>query len=401
MCHHGDSVLPVRTTPAALDNQQMRSSSSSSSSVKRSRDADVSQQDRRNSRARVEPASDGPPTTAAAQQLPLGWGCHFSIGRRDHMEDAHLTDKLIDVSSESGARLFGVFDGHGGCTVSDFLAQNTEAFVERALRQHKCKAEGLKQAFVSLDASLPATETGGSTALLVMVDKDVIMCANAGDSRAVLSRGGQPVALSNDHKPDREDEEVRIQQAGGQVINNGGARRVMGVLSMSRAIGDKWLQQYGVTPEPEVSAWARQADDEFVILASDGLWDALSNDEAIKVARRCLQRATSKGASRTAAASIAAKVLVRVATDRGSRDNITVIVVDLQKPSPNRDASGIPACESVCSAPIKRRHSDPNATSGFSCSSDPNGWALTLPRLLSAERLSLLVSASSAPLILV
>jgi serine/threonine protein phosphatase PrpC len=79
----------------------------------------------------------------------------------------------------------------------------------------------------------------------------------------------------------------------------------------------------------QVTILGRRPDDELLLLASDGLWDVLSNQEACTLAKRCLRRARQRGASRQSAARIAATVLTRAAVDRGSRDNVTVVVVDL------------------------------------------------------------------------
>ena len=75
---------------------------------------------------------------------------------------------------------------------------------------------------------------------------------------------------------------------------------------------------------------SRHAEDELLLLASDGLWDVMTNQEASSLAARCLKRAQERGASRKAAARIAASVLTRAAMDRGSKDNITVVIIDLQ-----------------------------------------------------------------------
>ena len=104
----------------------------------------------------------------------------------------------------------------------------------------------------------------------------------------------------------------------------------MGVLAVSRAIGDHCLRPF-VIARPEVTILQRRPDDELLLLASDGLWDVLSNAEAVTLARRCVARARQRGATRAAAARIAATVLTRAAVDRGSRDNVTVVVVDLSE----------------------------------------------------------------------
>ena len=97
--------------------------------------------------------------------------------------------------------------------------------------------------------------------------------ANCGDSRAVLCRQGKALQMTDDHKPEREDEAERVELAGGQVLYWNG-HRVMGILAMSRAIGDRGLRPY-VIPEPEVTMLTRCEEDDFLLLASDGLWDVM------------------------------------------------------------------------------------------------------------------------------
>ena len=81
----------------------------------------------------------------------------------------------------------------------------------------------------------------------------------------------------------------------------------------------------------QVTIIGRSEEDELLLLASDGLWDVLTNQEAVNLAQRCLKRARQRGASRQAAARVAASVLTRAAVDQGSSDNVTVVVVDLSR----------------------------------------------------------------------
>ncbi|XP_076882355.1 protein phosphatase 2C 3-like [Bidens hawaiensis] len=183
----------------------------------------------------------------------------------------------------------------------------------------------------------------GSTAVVAVVAPDKIVVSNCGDSRAVLCRNGVAIPLSTDHKPDRPDELERIEEAGGRVIYWDGAR-VLGVLAMSRAIGDNYLKPY-VIPEPEVTVTERTEDDECLIIASDGLWDVVSNDVACRVARMCLRSEevpspprsdgsplnVASGESSDKACSDAAILLTRLALARHSTDNVSVLVVDLRR----------------------------------------------------------------------
>lgn len=169
-----------------------------------------------------------------------------------------------------------------------------------------------------------------------------------------MLRSDGVVALTDDHKPDREDEKSRVEAAGGHILYWNG-RRVMGVLAMSRAIGDQCLQPY-VIPDPEITIIQRREDDELIVMGSDGIWDVLSNEETCHLAKRALNRAHEKGASARSAAKVAATVLIRAALAKGSRDNITVIVVDLRAPessapvSTSRDDSSMPG---VCSGVVR------------------------------------------------
>ncbi|KHN07593.1 Protein phosphatase 2C 37 [Glycine soja] len=128
---------------------------------------------------------------------------------------------------------------------------------------------------------------GHAPAVVAVVTPDKIVVSNCGDSRAVLCRNGVAIPLSSDHKPDRPDELLRVQSKGGRVIYWDGPR-VLGVLAMSRAIGDNYLKPY-VISEPEVMVTERTEEDECLILASDGLWDVVSNETACGVVRMCLK----------------------------------------------------------------------------------------------------------------
>lgn len=114
--------------------------------------------------------------------------------------------------------------------------------------------------------------------------------------------------------------------------------RVGGILAMSRAIGDRFLRPF-VIAEPEVTFTRRGPEDELLVLASDGLWDVMSNDMVYKVTRECLKENSppivdDEEANTTlfpSQSASAATLLTRLAIGRNSGDNITVIVVDLKR----------------------------------------------------------------------
>lgn len=127
----------------------------------------------------------------------------------------------------------------------------------------------------------------------------------------------------------------------------------------------------------QVTIVARRPEDELLLLASDGLWDVLSNQEAISLAKRCLRRARQRGASRQSAARIAATVLTRAAVDRGSRDNVTVVVVDLAPPSADSQTSAADDCadeafdEPGSASSLERQPSQRSRPRRDSCSASP------------------------------
>lgn len=133
----------------------------------------------------------------------------------------------------------------------------------------------------------------GCTAICVLVRESDIVAANAGDSRAVLCRGGKAVELSFDHKPASEVEKSRIEAAGGYLEDTPGGARVNGNLNLSRAIGDlEYKKRDDLPPEqqvicstPDVLIKERDPDDEFVILACDGIWDVMTNQAACDFVR--------------------------------------------------------------------------------------------------------------------
>ncbi|XP_034708532.1 protein phosphatase 2C 51-like [Vitis riparia] len=269
------------------------------------------------------------------------------IGRRRAMEDA-LTVAPGEFDSYD---FYAVYDGHGGAKVAyacrDRLHRLLAKEIEDAINgEGRIDWENVMVAsFSKMDEEINGEASQvedrstssllrsmGSTAVVVVVGPEKLVVANCGDSRAVLCRRGVAVPLSRDHKPDRPDERERVEAAGGKVINWNGFR-ILGVLSTSRSIGDYFLKPY-VTPKPEVTVWEREEFDDFIVIASDGLWDVITNELACKIVRKCfdgqIRRRVSEGMSRSCAAKAAA-MLTELAMAQGSKDNISVVVVELKK----------------------------------------------------------------------
>ncbi|KAL7168070.1 hypothetical protein ACSBR2_038501 [Camellia fascicularis] len=286
------------------------------------------------------------------------WGFSSVIGRRREMEDAvavvpgfmtrtcdHVGGCIGPGSQTCGeispVHFFGVYDGHGGSQVANFCAERMHKVIaeewdretvdgfEWRQRWEATFSSSFERADNEVVTEELAPEMVGSTAVVVVLSGCQIITSNCGDSRVVLCRGTETIPLTVDQKPDREDELMRIESAGGKVINWNGAR-VLGVLAMSRAIGDRFLRPW-VVPVPEISFTTRSDEDECLILASDGLWDVMSNEEVGEVARRLLRRRRRcMMDDEIPAAQAVADSLTEIAFGRNSSDNISVIVVDLK-----------------------------------------------------------------------
>ncbi|XP_028806758.1 protein phosphatase 2C 51 [Neltuma alba] len=272
----------------------------------------------------------------------LSYGSVSLIGNRKEMEDAVSIEVGFVVKESTKCDFFAVYDGHGGAQVAKACRARLYQLVAEELERQgrnggKVDWEGMMAGcFSKMDSELAdnaAARTVGSTAVLAVVAKDEVVVANCGDCRAVMGRAGEAFALSDDHKPDRPDELMRIEAAGGRVINWNG-QRVLGVLATSRSIGDQYLRPY-VISKPEVTVTKRTNKDEFLILASDGLWDVISGEAACEVVRKCLsgqaRRNSPELENHQSLASEAAALLAELAMAKGSRDNTSVIVVELRK----------------------------------------------------------------------
>jgi protein phosphatase 1L len=246
-------------------------------------------------------------------------GCKSIQGLRPHMEDTYQSQYNLNGDPNSG--FFAVFDGHGGARASAFAARVLHKLVCEKLKSCESAVQALDIAFRQLDAEWLALAAkhnfdDGSTGVAALVLDNVLYCANVGDSRCVLSNRRRAVDMSHDHKPIREDEKQRIVGLGGKVVHYG-TWRVEGVLAVSRAFGDRKLKKY-VIAEPEIKIRKLDENDDFIILASDGVWDLFSSQEAVEIVARA--KSPEEGAI----------MLTDAAYNQGSMDNITALVVDLK-----------------------------------------------------------------------
>lgn len=289
--------------------------------------------------APVVPSNKGPYEESLGADRTLLFGSEAMAGRKDFMEDRHVENIIM---GKLGV-FFAVYDGHGGFNCAEYAAQNVHKVLQS---QFKTKPD---HSFDSLAAAMVDTFAhvderylkwadkkdmdDGSTALAIVVRGRTgrpveLLAANLGDCRAVISRGGEAVRVTRDHKPDVADERRRIEKAGGKVVEAGGCWRVThetmfkdqlkSFLSVTRALGDRGLKAPFklLSSKPELHKVEVGENDLFVVMACDGVWDVLSDQEVCDIV-----------AEHMGEPKIAAGAVMREAYNRRSGDNLTCLVV--------------------------------------------------------------------------
>ena len=248
----------------------------------------------------------------------LRYGHSSMQGWRMTMEDAHTT--VPNVPGLDSCSFFGVYDGHCGHTIAKYSSENLlNEFLKHSDLAEVVNSDNndkvdpavlskvMEEGFVILDdymRTIPPWKNGedqsGTTAVCAFITKTDIICANCGDSRAIFSRSGDLKLVTRDHKPYNDDERRRIEKAGGSVM----MQRVNGSLAVSRALGDyeyKSTQnmpsiEQQVSPQPEIFNCERDYDnDEFLVIACDGIWDVMSNQQVLEFVHKELTIREDRG----------------------------------------------------------------------------------------------------------
>lgn len=244
-------------------------------------------------------------------------------GGREYMEDRiDICETLI-----KDYEYYAVFDGHGGSDIVEYVKQNMRGILINLinnketlqLNEDDILYQGLKTIVEKLPTSVAKHQ--GTTAILVLRRANEMWVANVGDSRAIISlTDGNSIQLTDDHKPNREDEYRRITSQGGFVAPSfkGDVYRVNASLAVSRSIGDLSLFPH-VTWKPEITYASIATTFKFLVLATDGIWDVLDNNDV----------STILSLHATNNINSVAKDICVLARMRNSTDNISVIIVRL------------------------------------------------------------------------
>ena len=237
---------------------------------------------------------------------------------RDYMEDKGKS--ILNFNSSENNALICLFDGHGGHEVSKFLQENIAKFWKEILPLNYSNYENkIKNIFLSTDQKLKENNfyQTGSTACMVYItsenSKKILYCANVGDTRCVLIKNNKKIRLTYDDRAGDPKEHDRIVSEGGVVFNG----RVYGQLMLSRAFGDWELKTYGVSCEPHVVRYEIESDDQFLVVATDGVWDVLEDEDVFQMSKRENN------------AKDFCDNIMKETMDRGSMDNVSCFVIGL------------------------------------------------------------------------
>jgi serine/threonine protein phosphatase PrpC len=254
-------------------------------------------------------------------------------GKRKTNEDTHVILENLDnkYPNKQQVNIYGIFDGHGGDYVSNYLAKNLpdtltnpkilypikKTFCTNLYKyfQNELKLKHHKDAFST-----------GSTALVaihfICNDTHYLNVLNVGDSRGIICRNNIAFPLTKDHKPNIYDEYCRLTGAGGKVYFDGYDYRI-GDLSVSKAFGD--IENEHISCEPDIFKYTLTKDDKFMVLACDGLFDVMTNDEIINfILLHCYD---TKNKNTRKCSSVAHKLAEYAIKTKKSTDNVSIIVV--------------------------------------------------------------------------
>ena len=247
-------------------------------------------------------------------------------GDRFSNEDFHVTGRALEFSKQLPGDLLytAIFDGHGGYECASFSSKVLPKSLFSFENLQKSREKSLFDSFLLTDKkwanfvqTTNAYTDAGSTALFALIENKRLIIANTGDSRAILLTSDGVRQISKDHSPSEQSERSRIENSGGNIIDDKGVDRVEGVLSLSRALGDLPLKKY-VIPDPDLFSYDESASIWGMVLACDGLWGSLSNEEVQAFIEDSIKRGDIKrGLER----------LVNEAIERECYDNVTVTLV--------------------------------------------------------------------------
>ena len=232
----------------------------------------------------------------------------------DYMEDCALS--INNFNKESYRHLFCIFDGHGGNSTAKLCVKRYPEIFKKCLLESPFDYEqALKKSFLLMDKEIEKTNgmEVGNTATVVFINNKLLYCANVGDSSCCLI-GKTAEFISVDHKCKNKKEAKRIEKEGGRIEED----RLNGILCITRGLGDFDLKNKGLIADPHVVKRLIDHSLDYCVIASDGVWDVLSPDDVAKITQEHN-------------IDDLAKIIVETAKNKGSEDNISCIVIELNR----------------------------------------------------------------------
>ncbi|XP_004386281.1 protein phosphatase 1F [Trichechus manatus latirostris] len=272
------------------------------------------------------------PSPASTLQRQWLVSIHAVRNTRRKMEDRHVSlpafNQLFGLSDPVDRAYFAVFDGHGGVDAAKFAAMHMHTNAARQPGLPLDPAGTLREAFRLTDEMFLRKAKrerlqSGTTGVCALIAGSTLHVAWLGDSQVILVQQGQVVKLMEPHRPERQDERERIEALGG-FVSHMDCWRVNGTLAVSRAIGDIFQKPY-VSGEADAASRELTSLEDYLLLACDGFFDFVPPQEVAGLVQSHLARQQGCGLH-------VAEELVAAARERGSRDNITVLVVFLRDP---------------------------------------------------------------------
>ena len=236
---------------------------------------------------------------------------------RQYMEDQGIA--IENFNNDPNKILFGLFDGHGGDQVSKFLQENFAIYMKQMMPFNNY-FQDFVNLFKTLDEKIKALNCpdAGSTATIVYIErqnnKKYLYCINVGDSRCIIINKKGIMRLSKDDRVDDPNEKERIIKEGGFIYNG----RIHGILMLSRCFGDWGIKNYGVSCEPHIAKIEINDDDLCLVIASDGVWDFMK-DEEFKVLMDTKMNSLD-----------ICKDIITESLNKGSSDNISCFVINFK-----------------------------------------------------------------------
>ena len=240
---------------------------------------------------------------------------------RKEMEDITYTNINFMENKNHSISLFAIYDGHNGKFVSEYLNKNLPKILYSKIEKNEYQIEkSINETFKEINLNLekiPNAKETGSTATLIIIDNNILYCANVGDSECYYITKDKIIQMTKLHNCKNIEEIERVKNNKGLFFNN----RIFGSLSLTRSIGDTDYKEFGVSGIPNIKKEILTENySKFIILGSDGVWDVI--DESY------LNQIEKENGILLNAKDFCEKI-VSYSIEKGSQDNISCVVIKL------------------------------------------------------------------------